>query len=388
MIILSEPYVSDFLKETIHKNKFALIQNNYANNFMQNYNDSFIDSESANIKLQNNEKIYTNSENSISWIENHLKDQELLKRIKIFKNKADFRRLIKPLYPKFRFEEIATSNLASFPINSFTFPFIIKPVSGFFSMGVYKVNNPDEWLGVIENINQEIEETKHIYPIEVVNTEKFIIEEFIDGEEYAFDAYYDSNGEAVLLNAFKHHFSSDTDFSDRVYYTSKKIIEENHDKFLHILQQLGELAYLKDFPLHVEVRVNSKGEVIPIEINPLRFGGWCTTADVTPYAFKFNPYEAFFNSFKPNWNSILKEMSDSLFSIIVLNNSTGLAADKIKMFNYSKLKNDFDNALECREVDYNDYPVFGFLFTETASDNFNELERICNSSLIEYVEKY
>ena len=44
---------------------------------------------------------------------------------------------------------------------------------------------------------------------------------------------------------------------------------------------LAKLAGLKNFPLHTEVRVNEKGEIIPIEVNPMRFGGWCTTADFT-----------------------------------------------------------------------------------------------------------
>jgi NADPH-dependent curcumin reductase CurA len=36
------------------------------------------------------------------------------------------------------------------------------------------------------------------------NTSNFIIEEFIQGEEYAIDYYYDNNGDAVLLNVLHH----------------------------------------------------------------------------------------------------------------------------------------------------------------------------------------
>ena len=34
---------------------------------------------------------------------------------------------------------------------------------------------------------------------QVVNTSSFIIEEVIEGDEFAFDAYFDENGEAVIL---------------------------------------------------------------------------------------------------------------------------------------------------------------------------------------------
>jgi hypothetical protein len=49
----------------------------------------------------------------------------------------------------------------------------------------------------------------NIFPENVLNTSNFIIEEFIRGEEYAIDYYYDNNGDAVLLNVLHHLFSSE-----------------------------------------------------------------------------------------------------------------------------------------------------------------------------------
>ena len=39
-----------------------------------------------------------------------------------------------------------------------------------------------------------------------VDTNKFLIEEMIDGEEYAIDGYFDENNEATILNIFLHPF--------------------------------------------------------------------------------------------------------------------------------------------------------------------------------------
>ena len=66
--------------------------------------------------------------------------------------------------------------------------------------------------------NKKIE---NLYPTKVLDTNTFIIEECIEGDEFAFDAYYDEFGNPVLLNTFKHYFASRNDVSDRVYYTSK-----------------------------------------------------------------------------------------------------------------------------------------------------------------------
>lgn len=66
------------------------------------------------------------------------------------------------------------------------------------------------------------------YPQKVIDNSTYILEEFIHGEEYAIDAYYDENGKVVILNIMKHDFSSTSDVSDRLYYTSKEIINEKN----------------------------------------------------------------------------------------------------------------------------------------------------------------
>ena len=50
------------------------------------------------------------------------------------------------------------------------------------------------------------------------------MEEYVEGEEYAIDCYFDEKGEVVILNILHHKFSSGRDTSDRVYSTSKEII--------------------------------------------------------------------------------------------------------------------------------------------------------------------
>ena len=61
-----------------------------------------------------------------------------------------------------------------------------------------------------------------------------------------------------------------------------------------------------NFPAHVEVRIDSSGKVFPIEINPLRFGGWCTTADLLGIALGYNSYDYFIQNEKPDWERIFR----------------------------------------------------------------------------------
>ena len=117
----------------------------------------------------------------------------------------------------------------------------------------------------------------------------------------------------------------------------------------------------------------------------MRFGGFCTTADLTTRAFEFNPYEYLFSQQKPQWKELLKNKDGKHYCLIILDNSTGYFPEQIQSFNYSALLAKFEHPLELREMDIHKYPVFGMLFTETRTENYAEIEAILKSDLKEYV---
>lgn len=337
------------------------------------------------IRKSNDLTMLTTSENSIGWISKHLAFSHLPEKIDLFKNKLKFREMTKSIFPDFYFKEIRFDEIKDFQINDIPLPFIIKPAVGFFSMGVYKVSTQKEWDNTVNSIITEIDQIKDLYPEEVLDTRSFIIEECINGEEFAVDAYFNSNGEPIILGIFKHAFSSDADVSDRVYITSKEIIEGNLQEFTNFIRKIGRLAEVRKFPIHVEIRRDNEGVLLPIEVNPMRFGGWCTTADMSFFAYGFNPYLYYYSQKEPNWPEVLRGKEGKLFSIIVLDNSTGAAVEEITSFDYQKLLAGFEKPIELRKIDYKKYPVFGFLFTETKEENYSELKRILYSDLTEFI---
>lgn len=384
MILLDKPYVSKFLKETIVKYEFPVID---TGNVTEHGELSLISSDDIVQKFRDNpdSRIYTNSENSINWVVNHLGFTKLPDYINIFKNKIEFRKLIQSMYPDFFFKEVSLQDLDEVDLDELPMPFIIKPAIGFLSLGVHKVVDESDWLKVKALIREEFTDAKALFPIEVVNASSFLIEEVIDGEEFAFDAYFDENGDAVILGISKHLFASDKDVSDRVYYTSKELIKTYLPSFLGFVKDLGNAAELKNFPVHVEVRVDKNGNLIPIEVNPMRFGGWCTTADLTYMATKLNPYHCFLTNVKPNWNQVLEEMDEEIYSLVILDNSTGIPSKEIVDFDYDTLLAKFCEPIELRKIDYKMYSIFGMLFTKTPKDKFVEIEEILVSNLKEFV---
>src|SRR5665648_188342 len=228
MIILDQPYVSIFLQKTardmgIHvlncSNDQELISLNHVKTFNE---EAFITIAKTKAPLL----LYCNSENSFQWIYRNLKYTGIPRAIELFKDKVSFRKLVKGIYPQFLFDEVSYDQLLEVDVSKIKKPFIIKPAIGFFSMGVHKVNGDHEWASIISLIGNEMETVKGLYPKEVLDSSKFIIEEYIEGAEYAIDAYFDNHGDPVILNILEHPFSSNGDVSDRIYFTSKEIMRK------------------------------------------------------------------------------------------------------------------------------------------------------------------
>lgn len=383
MIILEKPYVSPLLEDTLVEFQFPVLKNKSAEELNISSKVNFVDEKTLieEFKANSESFIYSNSEDSINWINNNLAFSVLPEKIDIFKNKVKFRQLISEIYPDFFFKEVCLDDLDELDISAIKKPFIIKPAVGFCSMGVYFVSSDEDWANILKSIKIDMEKVKGLYPIEVMNSSKFIIEQNISGDEYAVDAYFDQNGEPVILNIFKHVFSSEKDVSDRVYLTSKDIIESNLDNFTDLLSKIGNLSNLSKFPLHLEVRIDENNNIIPIEVNPMRFAGWCVT-DMAYFAYGINPYRYYLEQLKPDWKTILADKGGKLFSFVFADVPMDINRENILDVNYDSFFGNFSKVLEMRKIDYTKYPVFAFAFIE--SQSYSEITNILNDDFHKY----
>lgn len=389
MILLDGPYISEFLLETLSKNRFPVVATEYALEIGKGQQLNLVDEAAAIESLERNDqaRLYTPSENSIGWICRHLHNTRLPETISLFKNKARFREMVRHLYPDLYFRTLDLDALLHLDASEIPLPCVVKPSTGFFSLGVYPVFTKDDFLKMQRSLRSDIEKIHHLYPNEVFNPDFFIVEEYVYGEEFAIDAYYDSSGEPVVLGMLQHLFSSSQDVRDRVYMTSADILRKNLTPVTGFLRQIGNLTGIANFPLHVELRRSDEGDLVPIEINPMRFGGWCSTGDLAHHAWGMNVYERFFLDRKPDWPALIAGGGDSIFSLIVLENSTGIPGGDIRFFNYDAVLENFKNPLKLTKADFRQYPLFGFLFVETEANNTAELERILHDDLRSYIIK-
>ena len=80
-------------------------------------------------------------------------------------------------------------------------PFILKPSVGFFSLGVYTITSDDDWTAAVADIERNLRESRDRFPESVVDQSSFLVEEYITGEEFAVDVYFDGEGEPEQIVA-------------------------------------------------------------------------------------------------------------------------------------------------------------------------------------------
>lgn len=386
MIILDEPYVSRYLKETIISASLPVLINETSEKQDFPGGTVLLDDTACIALIKDNpeQKLYSNSEHALQWIADNLAFTGLPETIRQFKDKVAFRRLLQPLFPDFFFREVAAEDLDSLDVRSIPKPFIIKPSVGFFSAGVHMVASDADWEEILQTLKREMKEHSKLFPPQVYSSLTWIVEGYIPGTELAVDAFFTAEGEPVVLDILSHMFSSDADVDDKVYLTSKAIIREYLSPVMNLLHQIQTLTGIRNFPLHIELRVDADGHVVPIEVNPMRFAGWCTT-DIAAYAHGINVYRAYFEENVPDWETLLADDNGDVYALLVVKPPRDILPETIAGFDYDGFAASFAHPLEMRPVDFTSYPVFGFFFAKMEGGNLREAEAFLTSDLKDYI---
>jgi hypothetical protein len=382
MIILEKPYVSAPLVAYLEEKQIPVLHNDMAEMLrQQGHRLHLLNDRQFVEKYQQTKKLYAVSENALVWLYAQLPESELVKKVKILKDKAEFRRICQQIYPDFYYKEVEMKTLRSLNPDALPLPLVLKPSVGFLSVGVYIVRSKEEWLKALDDIDKNFAKQCAVFPETVVRSEKFVLEQFIEGEEYAVDAYYDTDGKPNIINIFHHIFKDETDVSDRLYCMSKQIFEANYPAFNQFCIDLNGVLQLKNFPMHVEFRVDKHtGKAIPIEVNPLRFAGMCLN-DLTRHTCGLLPVKAFFEGTRPDYQTMWNGIEEDVFSFVVLDKPY----DTDKALDFEAIKKHFHGVLETRDIKNPAMSIWGFLFTKTTPEHKEELKQILFTDLHEFM---
>ena len=382
MIILEKPYVSAPLVAYLEEKQIPVLHNDMAELLkQQGHQLNLLEDQQFVEKYQQTQKLYAVSENALVWLYAQLPDSELVKKVKILKDKAAFRRICQKIYPDFYYKEVELKALRSLDPDTLPLPLVLKPSVGFLSVGVYIVRSKEEWKTALDDIDKNFAKQCAVFPDTVVKSEMFVLEQFIEGEEYAVDAYYDADGQPNIINIFHHIFKDETDVSDRLYCMSKQIFETNYPAFNQFCIDLNGVLQLTNFPMHVEFRVDKRtGRAIPIEVNPLRFAGMCLN-DLTRHTCGLLPVQAFFEGTRPDYATMWNGIEEDVFSFVVLDKPF----ETTRSIDFEAIKKHFHGVLETRDIKNPAMSIWGFLFTKTTPEHKDELKEILFSDLQEFM---
>ncbi len=379
MVILERPFVSDLMVETLEKNNIPVLKNEMSELRVSN-GRVLTDNEFCE-EYKKTGKLYTVSENALGWIYDHIQDKRFLDGISIVKDKSAFRKICRDIYPDFFFKELNINEMEQLDIDSIVFPCVIKPSVGFLSKGVFVVHDKKEYQAAVKSLQNDFAKAGADFPEFVVGKSRFLIEEYIHGEEYAVDAYYDEHESPVILNIFHHKFMDESDTSDRLYMTNKGLFDQYEEPFTAFLTNLNKTMHLRNFPMHIEFRYDGK-KAVPIEINPLRFTGFCLN-ELQVFISGNHPMQSFLKGIHISKEEMWKGKENLTYAFTVLDLPSGC---EDKTFDEEKFSADFPGVIDVRRVPDKSSGVAATVFLKTETKNLQAFDRIMSLDMHEYMK--
>ena len=386
MIILEEPFVSQPLIDWLASSQHPVLDNPMAQALAaQGAALNVVGEAEAAKRIDAGERVLTNSENALAWILEHTHDVDLAHAIEVFKDKELTRRTLAPLdaeqfFAVHDFDQLKALDYANLPSR-----LVVKPNVGFCSMGVHMVESEEDWRQALASIEADRDRWNQMYPQSVIESDDYIVEGYIDGVEYALEAYYDAQGKAHLLNVCRHDFAGDQDMSDRLYVNSPALMRELGPSFEQWLDDVNELIGARNMPVHPEVRVNDTG-IHVIEFNPLRFMGLGGT-DLTFFAYGLRSCQAYLEDQAPDFEALFAGKDDACFATLMLNAPQGTPADAT--FDYEAFERDLlggeVKVMDPRRFNYQDMGQFGFYLLDVTGASPETMQRLLTDDLKDYI---
>lgn len=303
--------------------------------------------------------IYCSSEEAVSTAFAKIKSRKLKEIITILKDKFKTRELIRSMYKNLYFNTCSVSRLQHIKLPHHG-TYVVKPRRGFFNIGVRIISSTSNLSLVQKDIYSELQNNT-LYSDGVLSRTELIVEEYIPGEEIAVDMFFDGTGKPRIINIYHHPIPSNNAYLNVLYYTSFELFNTLHDKLIYFFKQLSTSIKPVHCAVHAEFKLH-KGTLVPIELNPMRFGGF-GLCDLTYFSFGVNPYKLFLDEIPFDWRSFWKTRERNYYGWVLGYNGTEVDVTKKKP-DHKKYKSEFSKILKYRKIDNLTYPVFSIAYIE------------------------
>ena len=329
-------------------------------------NDDLVNSKLSFVKDQ---KICVTSEYSIDSVTQRIDDVRR-NAIEKLKDKFKFREILAEIYPDYQYKLLKFQDIKNIRIDK---KFVIKPIRGCFGTAVRIVDSGTNFEILSIELEAELIKNGKVYSDYTLSKNDFILEQFVEGEEYAIDLFYNSKGEPCIVNLYHHPMPENEAYLHMAYNSSKKVFDEIYDKVKVFFTNLNKLLNVTNFVLHAEIKLFNEN-IFPVEINPMRIGGM-GLGNLVYYSLGVNPYTCFINDCEPNWNEIWQGRDKEVYTFFIAYNGITKPTNKFKP-NREKLKKQFTEVLHEQPFDYQKQLTFGIYFLKETKENILKLMQI------------
>lgn len=377
MVILEYPVAFGLLPQWLGESGHPVVDNACAREVAASgFALNLVPESEAARRIDEGERVYTSSETALDWVMRNTHAGALKRAIETCKDKAALRAAIAPMDPGLFYRRCTAAELPALDFTRLRTPFIVKPNRGYCSVGVHVVRDRRDWERVIADVGAGAIESA--FDEDVVDTGEYILEGYIEGDEYALDLYYDGEGAAHVLNVLRHDFASAGDTSDRLYLTSPVIVARMRPLFEEWLGRANAYLGFRDFCIHAEVRVEGR-TVRPIEFNPLRFAGMGGT-DVSRYAYGYRTYAEYLEGRVPGPEAFAAA-AGKVFAMSFIMPPAGLEGAQFELARFAAR---FRHVLAARPLDTAATGAWAFIFAWEDEAHAARLQELATADLAEY----
>jgi CTP:molybdopterin cytidylyltransferase MocA len=314
-------------------------------------------------------KVCITSEYSLSAITGRL-DPDRENAVKVLKDKFRFRELLREIFPDYSFRIVETADISTLVVDRKS---VIKPRRGIFGTAVRIVGPETNFNILAAELSEEIRKNAAIYPDSVLSGGEFILEEFVGGEEYAVDMFYDSSGNPCIVNIMHHPLPANDAYLHMIYNSSKAAFDAIYHHAKDFFRKLNTSLQVTNFAMHAELRHNN-GTIFPVEINSMRFGGM-GLCNLVWFSHDINPFLCFLHDREPDWDSLWKGKEKQVYSFFIAYNGIGSPTDHSRP-DRNKLKKQFTKVIREVPFDHKKQLAFGVYFLEETKENIEALLKI------------
>jgi len=312
------------------------------------------------VRFGRDDKVCVTSEMALDPVLARMDDVDRRAIVARLKDKLACRDMLRALYPDFYAEAIALRDLPSRVLDP-TRRYVVKPVKGYFGSGARVIEPGADLAAVAEDIAAEMERNTALFSDAVLSRDAFMIEEYIEGEEYAVDMFYTAGGDPVITNIYHHPLPAQRAYLHMVYYTSAAIFDELYGPVVDVFTRLNATLGARALPIHAEFKYH-QGRLVPIELNPLRFGG-AGLSELAYHAFGVDPYRAFAHDYAPDWPALWRDKGDKVYAYYLGYNGTGVDVARHRP-DAGAFRGLFTRVLSDAVLDYRAQPAFAVAYIE------------------------